>query len=95
MRRQGSIVAKCSKGHRRSEGRCSSRCTRWHFIVEGRPTPDGKRRRVWSTSFPTRKVAEVALREELARRDQGVFLDGSRITVAAFIDRFLAHGDYP
>lgn len=91
MRRQGSIVAKCTKGHRRSEGRCSSRCTRWHFIVEGRPTPDGKRRRVWSTSFPTRKVAEVALREELSRRDEGVFLDGSRITVAAFVDRFLAH----
>jgi integrase len=88
---RGSVVSKCSKGHRRREGRCSSRCTKWYHVTEGPRTAGGGRRRVWSSSYPSRKAAEVALREELARRDQGVFLDGSRITVAAFVDRFLAH----
>jgi integrase len=46
---------------------------------------------MWSTSFPSRKAAETALREELGRRDQGIVLDSSKITVAAFIDRFLSH----
>jgi hypothetical protein len=67
---RGSIVSKCNRGHRRADGRCSSRCTRWCFVTEGPRTPDGRRRRVWSSSFRTRREAEVALRAELSRRDR-------------------------
>jgi integrase len=88
---KGSITRKCSKGHRRAEGRCSSRCTRWYFVTEGPRTTDGKRRRLWSTGFPTRKAAEVALRAELHRRDQGIILEPERLTLSVYADRFLAH----
>ena len=88
---QGSVTAKCAKGHRRAEGRCSSRCTRWYFITEGPRTADGKRRRLWSASFPTRKAAEQALRVELTRRDQGIVLDHERLSLAEYAERWLSH----
>jgi hypothetical protein len=88
---RGSVTSKCSRGHRRADKRCSSRCTRWYYIVEGSRTSDGRRRRVWSSAFPTRKAAEVALRAELSRRDIGVVVDGGRLTLAEYVDRWLAH----
>jgi integrase len=88
---RGSVTAKCSKGHRRADGRCSSRCTRWYFIVEGPRTPDGKRRRLWSTGFPTQKAAQVALRVELGRRDQGIVLEPQRLTLAEYTEKWLVH----
>jgi integrase len=88
---RGSIVAKCAKGHRRRDGRCSSRCVRWYFITEGPRTADGKRRRLWSSGFPTRKAAEVALRAELSRRDEGIVLAPERLTLAEYTSRWLAH----
>jgi integrase len=60
-------------------------------VTEGPRTPDGKRRRVWSTGFPTRKAAEVALRAELSRRDQGIVLEPERLTLAEYLERWLAH----
>jgi integrase-like protein len=88
---RGSVTSKCARGHRRADGRCSSRCVRWYFITEGPRTADGKRRRLWSTGFPTRKAAEVALRAELSRRDQGIILEHERITLAEYAGRWLAH----
>ena len=88
---RGSVTSKCARGHRRSEGRCSSRCTRWYFVTEGPRTADGKRRRLWSRGFPTRKAADVALRAELSRRDQGIVLDHERLTLVAYAERWLAH----
>jgi integrase len=92
---RGSVTAKCRKGHPRDPDgrrpRCSSRCLRWYFVVDGPPRSDGRRRRQWSAGFATRKAAEQALRGELARRDQGITLDPSRATVAAFAERWLAH----
>jgi integrase len=71
------------------EGRCSGRCTRWYYVLDAPPHPDGKRRRKWSTGFPTKRAAETALREELGRRDQGLILSTEKVTVRAFADRWL------
>lgn len=86
---RGAVTAKCTRGHRRVEGRCSGRCTRWYYVLDAPPHSDGKRRRKWSTSFPTKRAAETALREELGRRDQGLVLSTEKVTVRAFADRWL------
>jgi integrase len=88
---RGSVVSKCSRGHRRADGRCSSRCTKWYFVTEGPRTPEGKRRRVWSSSFRTRREAEAALVAELSRRGQGIVLQPERLTLTEYVDRWLAH----
>jgi hypothetical protein len=74
---RGGVTSKCARGHRRADGRCSSRCVHWYFIVEGTRTAEGKRRRLWSSGLATRKAAEVALRAELSHRDQGIVLERS------------------
>jgi integrase len=77
------------RGHRKAEGRCSGRCTRWYYVLDAPPRPDGKRRRKWSTGFPTRRAADTALREELSRRDQGLILSTEKVTVRGFALRWL------
>jgi integrase len=88
-RRQGSVTSKCSKGHRKAERRCSSRCLRWYFVTEGPKGPDGRRRRQWSRGYATKREAEVALREEQGRRDRGLVLEPGKMTVGELADRFL------
>ena len=53
--------------------------------------PAGKRRRVWSSSFRTRREAHDALVAELSRRRQGIVLEPERLTLAEYVDRWLAH----
>jgi integrase len=84
-------VAKCSKGHRRVDGRCSSRCTRYYVVVEGPRTADGRRRRLWSCSFTTKRAAEEALTAELSRRHRGVLLNTQQLTVAEYVEQWLTH----
>jgi hypothetical protein len=60
-------------------------------VTEGPRTADGKRRRLWSGGFATRKAAEVALRVELSRRDQGIVLEPERLTLAEYAQRWLTH----
>jgi integrase len=86
---RGSVTAKCTRGHKRVEGRCSGRCTRWYYVLDAPPSPDGKRRRRWSTGFSTKRAAETALREELGRRDQGLILSTEKVTVRSFANRWL------
>jgi integrase len=88
---KGSVTSKCTRGHRRAEGRCGSRCLRWYYIVELPPAADGKRRRRWSGGHARKADAEAALRAELGRRDSGVTLDPGKVTVAALATRWLAH----
>jgi integrase-like protein/Arm domain-containing DNA-binding protein len=88
---RGSVTAKCTRGHRRAEERCSGRCTRWYYVLDAPPSPEGKRRRRWSTGFPTKRAAEAALREELGRRYQGLIFSTERVTVRDFTDRWLKY----
>ena len=47
--------------------------------------PDGKRQRKWHSGYRTRKDAERARIELLARLDQGSYVEPSRLTLAAFL----------
>jgi integrase len=64
---------------------------RWYYVLDAPPSPDGKRRRKWSTGFPTKRAADTALREELGRRDQGLILSTEKVTVRGFADRWLEY----
>src|SRR4051812_17726432 len=79
------------RGHKRAAKRCGSRCLRWYWVLS-ETGPDGKRRRPTSpVGYPTKKAAELARREELARRDQGITLVGGNLTVAGCIEQVLDH----
>jgi integrase len=84
-----SVTSKCMKGHRKADQRCSGRCLRWYYVVEGPRQPDGRRKRQWSGGYATKKAAQVAERQEQGRRDEGIILDSERVTVAGFTGRHL------
>ncbi len=91
MSRQGHIAKKCVRRCAKARRKCSSRCTRYYYVLDARPGPDGRRKQIWSKGYTTRRAAEVALREELTRRDQGIVLSTEKLTVRQFVDRWLDH----
>jgi hypothetical protein len=72
MSRQGHIAKKCVRRCAKAGRKCSSRCTRYYYVLDAPPGPDGKRKQTWSKGYGRRNAAEVALREELSPRDQGM-----------------------
>jgi hypothetical protein len=65
----GTIKQKCTKGHKRTEGRCSPRWVRWYPRIQ-RTTRDrnGRRRLDYLGGYPTKAAARAALGQTLARR---------------------------
>jgi hypothetical protein len=53
--------------------------------------PDGKRIRRWHSGYRTKKDAERAQVELLARLDRGGYVDPTKVTLAARLDRWLDH----
>jgi hypothetical protein len=53
--------------------------------------PDGKRIRRWHSGYRTKKDAERAQVELLARLDRGGYVDPTKVTLAAYLDRWLGH----
>jgi hypothetical protein len=47
--------------------------------------PDGKRQRKWHSGYRTKKEAEKARIELLARVDQGAYVEPSRLTLTTFL----------
>jgi len=88
---RGTVTSKCTRRHKKADKRCSSRCLRWYYVLCSPPGHEGPRKRQWSTGFATKREAEQALIEELARRDQGIILSGEKITVHQFAQRWLDH----
>jgi integrase len=86
---RGSVTVKCPKGHRRGDKRCGGRCGRRWYYVLNETLDEGKRRRLWSRSFPSENEARAALTAEMARRNQGIMLSAERVTVRAFASRWL------
>jgi integrase len=91
MNSRGNLQRKCVKGHPKAAGRCSGRCIRWYPRLELPRGLDGTRRFESLGGYPTRKHAEAALAEALARRSQGLALDPAKLTVNQYLDRWLAH----
>jgi integrase len=62
---------------------------RFSVVVDLGRGPDDKRIRKWHSGYTTRKAAEAARVELLARQQHGEYVDPSTLTLAAFLDRWL------
>ena len=61
----------------------------WAFYVLVGRRGDGRRRQVMKSGFPTKRAADAALRELLAR-DEAELAEVHRLTVGAYLDGWLA-----
>ena len=99
----GTIERKCTKGHKKAEGRCSPRCVRWYPRVQ-RATRDGhgRRRFDYLGGYPTRATARSALDQAHGRHGDTVAPDGPSTKAAVvggpapptlndLLDHWLAH----
>jgi integrase len=91
MSSRGNLQRKCVRGHPKTAGKCSGRCIRYYPRLELPRGPDGRRRFEALGGYPTRKHAEAALADALARRSHGLALDPAKLTVDQYLDRWLAH----
>jgi len=68
-----------------SRGSIIKRGTTYSVVLDLGRGPDGKRIRRWHSGFRTKRDAERARVELLARVDQGTYVEPSRLTVAVFL----------
>ena len=88
----GSIYKRCpcpprfdSRGRRLA---CTKAHGSWSYKVDV-PGLDGSRRQLVRDGYPTRKDAEEALAETLAKAHRGVVLPSTRLTVGDYLDQWL------
>jgi integrase len=91
MSSRGNLQRKCVKGHPRAASKCSGRCIRYYPRLELPRGPDGTRQFEALGGYPTRKHAEAAVADALARHAHGLALDPAKLTVDQYLDRWLAH----
>jgi integrase len=74
------------KGHirQRSPGR-------WAIVIDCDPAADGKRRQKWTAFACTKRQAQIRCAELIAELQTGGGIDPARVTVAAFLERWLEH----
>lgn len=60
----------------------------WAFEVDVVRREDGRRRRVTKSGFPTKRDAEIELRELLVREESGI-ADTYRLTVGQYLEQWL------
>ncbi|HZD02328.1 MAG TPA: N-terminal phage integrase SAM-like domain-containing protein [Actinomycetes bacterium] len=92
---KGTIERKCLKGHKKTEGRCSSRCLRWYPRVE-RPAAGGARKFDYLGGHRTRSAARAALDAALLQRCDTTAADpppdpSAGPTLNELLDHWLAH----
>lgn len=73
------------RGHVRKQGNA------WYVVVDLPRDPiTGKRKQKWHSGFRTRRDAEKGLTDILSRLDQGTYVEPRKVTLAAFLDEWLA-----
>jgi integrase len=74
------------KGHirERSPGR-------WAIVLEMRDPETGRRKRKWHSFAGTKREAQTECARLISEFKGGTYIDPSRLTVAAFLDRWLDH----
>jgi integrase len=74
------------KGHirERSPGR-------WAIVIDVRDPTTGKRKRRWHSFRGTKREAQVECARLITETEGGAYIDPTRVTVAAFLQRWLAH----
>jgi integrase len=73
------------------KGSVIKRGNRYSVVLDLGRGPDGKRIRRWHSGYRTKKDAERAQVELLARLDRGGYVDPTKVTLAAYLDRWLDH----
>jgi integrase len=68
-----------------SRGSIIKRGSTYSIVLDLGRGPDGRRVRRWHSGYRTKKDAERARTELLARVDQGAYVEPSRLTLAAFL----------
>jgi integrase len=63
----------------------------WAIVIDVRDPQTGKRKRRWHSFTGTKREAQVKKAELIAALSQGTQVDSTRMTVAAFLDRWLEH----
>ena len=71
------------KGHIRERSR-----GRWAIVLDVRDSQTGERKRRWHSFAGTKRQAQVECARLISEMQGGVAVDPSRITIAAFLDRF-------
>lgn len=71
------------RGHIRRRG------NKWAAVFDAPPDESRKRKRRWLSGFTTRKAAEAALSEALARLQTGAYTGPTKETIAMFMRRWL------
>jgi Phage integrase, N-terminal SAM-like domain len=74
------------KGHvrERSPGR-------WAIVIDVRDPSTGKCKRRWYSFSGTKREAQVECARLITEREGGAYIDPARVTVAAFLQRWLGH----
>ena len=90
---KGRVFKRCTQCPKRSKYRAGDRrCPNcggteftWYFSVDLGKKANGKRNRKDKGGFPTKRDAERALRDLLAKADRGGVIETSKLTVAQFL----------
>jgi integrase len=63
----------------------------WAVVIDVRDTQTGKRKRRWHSFKGTKREAQVECARLISELQKGTHVDTTRITVAAFLERWLEH----
>src|SRR5262249_26627501 len=63
----------------------------WAIVIDVRDPQTGKRRRRWHSFVGTKRQAQVECARLLTEMKNGTHIDPSRMTVAAFLERWVEH----
>jgi integrase len=63
----------------------------WAIIIDIRDAATGARRRKWHSFAGTKRQAQVECARLISEINGGTYIDPSKLTVAAFLDRWLEH----
>ena len=64
---------------------------RWAIVLDCDPGEDGKRKQKWVSFAGTKRQAQIRCAELIAELQNGGGIDPARVTVAAFLERWLEH----
>ena len=63
----------------------------WAIVLDVRDPASGKRRRKWHSFAGTKRAAQIECARLISELQSGMSLDPSRVTVAAYLKRWLDH----
>jgi integrase len=63
----------------------------WAIVIDAREPVTGKRKRRWYSFCGTKRQAQVECARLISEIQSGAYVDASKITVAAYLDRWLDH----